>query len=94
MRAHGQRGELRVGYQRAASLGEWDLEAPAGITPSTQYAVHAQLRSLDEFWTTQRPMLLELNFGKHNLQWTDVTTEFGKGAVTVTVRGRPTIVRG
>lgn len=93
MRAHGQKGELRVGYQRAASLGEWSFEAPDGIMPSTQFAVHAQLRSLDGYWSLQRPMLLELNFGKYYWQWTDVTPEFNKSAVTVTVKGRPTIVR-
>jgi len=59
MRAKGLSGELRVGYQRAATLGAWSLEP----SPPNGAIVTATIEDADEFWMDHEPKSLYLALG-------------------------------
>ena len=92
MNASGHGGELRVGYQQAAQIGEWSLQATPTI-PMLRFAVEASIYRIDKFWITQLPMVLDLQFGRFHWRWVNVTPSFDKDHVAVQVFGKPAIVK-
>jgi|TARA_Y100000310_G_scaffold98201_1_gene95926 hypothetical protein len=90
MRAIGVRGELRVGYQQAARLGEWRLETTRP-PPGMSFDVEAAIRSTNSFWITQTPMTLDLQFGRFHWIWDDVRPALVNGSAAVRVFGKPRI---
>lgn len=92
MKAEGPEGELRVGYQRAALLGRWTLDATP-IVPMTKFAITARVRQTDSFWSTQSPMTLTLSFGLFRWEWERVTPLFENGSVQINVYGKPHIIK-
>ena len=94
MRASGQGGELRVGYQQAAQLGPWVLETSASpALPALRFTIEAPVSSVDQFWVTQAPMTLDLRFGRFHWVWDEVRPELVNGHVSVRVFGKPLIVK-
>lgn len=92
MKACGTHGELRVGYQPAATLGEWSLDVvPA--PPVRSFSVVAQVRATNAYWVLQRPITLVLCFGRFRWVWTEVTPAFENGRVSMRVTGKPEIVK-
>ncbi len=70
----GAGGELRVGYQRAGSIGAW-----AVTTAESQGDVRVDVEltpvGLDPFWGTQRPVTVILEwFGSRRI-WRNVVPE-------------------
>ena len=84
MKAAGIGGELRVGYQRAARLGQWSL-ASAG-EGSDHWLISVQLAQRDEFWMEQNPSRVVLELGE--LSWTWDNIEFD-GSSLIRVSGPP-----
>lgn len=92
MKASGPAGELRVGYQHAAVLGAWRLEMTPTI-PMIRCDIEAAVVSSDAFWSTQRPMILDLRFGRFHWIWEQTMVTFTNGCVTTRVHGKPYIVK-
>lgn len=91
MKACGTSGELKVGYQRAAVLGTWTLEASKAHP--MRFAVEAEVRETDSFWITQKPLTLILIFGRFRWQWYEVKVRLEDAQLTARVEGRPTLVK-
>lgn len=90
MRAKGDSGELRVGYQCAAHLGSWTLEAVTASTPT--FVLRAEVIDKHDYWSTQGPLDLALMLGRHT-EWVwrhVVNTPLGD-SVKVTLSERPIV---
>lgn len=88
MKASGLSGELRVGYQPAAILGEWTAEITHGSV------VEARVNRVDSFWITQSPISLVLHVGEHQrFRWDGVQPQFSNGSLKIEVATRPRVVR-
>lgn len=92
MKAIGHGGELRVGYQCAATLGSWRLEVTPTL-PSLQFVVEATINAVDRFWIAQKPLVLDLQFGRFHWIWEGIHPEVSEGNVLVRAFGKPIIVR-
>jgi hypothetical protein len=90
--AAGPSGELRVGYQQAASLGLWEIQAIAEVS-TTSFAIKAEIRNTDSFWITQTPMTVDLQFGRFHWLWYFVRPVIDDGYVAIKVFGKPSIVK-
>lgn len=88
---HGQAGELRAGYQPAARLGAWELEATAG----GGFTIHAAVASRDAYWFERRPLDVRLTVGRGVWRWRAVeVSPNGTGASVVIIgTGRPEVTR-
>lgn len=86
-RATGEAGELRVGYQVAATLGKWSLDAEPRL-PLT-YACEATVASEHGYWMTQGPMDLALFIGQTEWLWRGVTLARVGGQVEIELHERP-----
>lgn len=92
MNAEGYAGELRVGWHRCARLQEWSLEAGTALT--CRFDITSKVEVLDDYWITQKPMTLSLVMGQFQWVWENVQYFLNDGSASITVLGRPTIVRG
>lgn len=92
MNANGPAGELRVGYQLAARLGRWSMEAHHAL-PAVRFAIRAPIMWRDVFWSTQRPMRVELFFGSFRWTWDNVTPTIADGSMSVVVEGKPRLIK-
>ena len=91
MKASGTSGELRVSYQRAVTLGSWSLET--GLSLPLAFVIEAQVKTLDAFWSTQTPMVIDLQFGRFHWIWDDIKPVYENGSVSVRVVGKPQIMK-
>lgn len=73
VRITGTAGSLRVGYQRAADLGAWELEL-LPVLPRA-YRLSAQIRTVSDYWLGQTPLALVLEVGGQQWRWPDVTPQ-------------------
>lgn len=89
MRASGTRGELRVGYQYAATLGAWTLEMAARI-PVT-FILRAQLLHEHEYWSQQAPLDLVLDLAGVEWIWHGVRVQRDGKDVLIEVTKRPIV---
>lgn len=87
MRATGNYGELRVGYQRAARLGSWTLEA----TPSRAFAFSANITEKHDYWATQGPLDLVLVLGHTEWIWRGIVPTPLNEHVRCEVKERPIV---
>lgn len=85
MRAEGFGGELLAGgYQHAASLGSWSLDA--SDDQADGWRIVTSFTNTDDYWITQGPMRVVLKLGDLEWSWDDV--EFN-GSSVIIVSGRP-----
>jgi len=68
MTASGQKGELLVGYQRAALLGSWQLSSTVKAG-QLKVSVTGQLGETNPFWIERRPLTLRLTLGQFVWEW-------------------------
>jgi len=90
MRIRGRGGEVRVGYQVAATLGDWTLTRTR-LGPAPEYQAEAQLASCDTYWTQQRPMDVDLKMGNRRWQWSGVHPAIDQQSLAVVLVGTPAI---
>lgn len=67
----GRSGELRVGYQRAALLGEWTI-TPSSNRPNT-FTFHTDAVEENPHWYRQSPLDLVLALGTTEWVWRNVS---------------------
>jgi|TARA_R110000787_G_scaffold162900_2_gene276244 hypothetical protein len=89
MKIAGTGGAVRVGYQRAATIGKWSLTA-SGYQPQSSYALEAVVVSRDEYWFLESPHDLSLVMGNRQWIWKDVTVT-GDDTITGELIGPPLI---
>lgn len=94
MRASGQHGELRVGYQQAAVLGAWEITpSPAPGPPAPTFALRAQITHENQYWITQAPFSLALSLGPSEWVWHNVALRRDGTELQVDLHGSPQVVR-
>lgn len=95
MRASGQHGELRVGYQQAAVLAGWEITpSPAPGPPPLTYTLRARVTHENSYWITQRPYSLALSLGPTEWVWHGVDVRRDDdGLLVVDLRGAPQVVK-
>lgn len=86
LRARGTSGELRYGYQAAATLGDWVMESDG-----TAYRFRAVLLDGDDVWLARRPLALVVALGQVEWAWQDVEPSVDGGIVTVALARRPDV---
>ena len=71
----GSGGEIRVGYQRAASIGAWALVTAPREDGEVTVDLELTPVALDPYWSQQRPMDVSLSwFGSRRI-WRNVAPE-------------------
>lgn len=81
----GRTGSLKVGYQQAATLGDYTLTTLGAGT----YRVEASVVETNACWLSQGPLTLEIEVGPQRWSWREVSVELDGGRVSCTVSGRP-----
>jgi len=81
---HGERGALRHGYQRAASLAGWTLERSPGF-----YQVTATVLDRHPLWSRQRSLDLVLEAGGRVYRWTGAHPPTADGVTVWLFRSPP-----
>ena len=89
MKIAGTGGEIRVSYQRAATLGAWSLTA-SGYQPQVSYTLQAHVIDRDEYWFFEQPHAVSLRMGNRQWLWRDVTVT-GDTTITGELTGSPFI---
>ena len=84
MRASGLSGELRHGYQVAATLGAWMIE-----TAGRAFECRATVEAQHEVWSERRPLDLVLRLGGVEWTWRDVAPDFSGGALVIALTRMP-----
>jgi hypothetical protein len=77
-RLSGACAEVRVGAKIALRLGSWQLTQER---QGDAVVVTAEVRYRSEFWLTQRPFELWLDFGTALWGWRDIQMALGRNAV-------------
>lgn len=89
MRARGPGGELRVGYQRAARLGAWEIVLESRL-PRT-FTFRSMIFDEHDYWITQRPLDLVLSLGMTEWVWRDVAPARNGRAISMALTERPIV---
>lgn len=89
-RLAGGRGELRVGYQVAATLGPWEVALCDGPGPRV-FTCRTRVTDEHGLWMSQGGFDLALRLGQAELVWRSVQPSRDGEALTVELRGRPTV---
>lgn len=87
MRASGQSGELRYGYQVAARTGIWTIESG-----DRGFMFTAPIVDADDVWMSMRPLDLVLALGQVEWIWRDVAPTISGALAHVTLTRRPDVV--
>ena len=90
VRASGIGGELRVGYQCAAVLGAWSLEATPTV-PMLRFVITARIVTSNTYWLATRPLTLCLQFGRFRWAWEHVCPVVDGRQLQLTVTGKPQV---
>lgn len=89
----GDKGELQVGYQWAAYLGNWNLTCKQASLGGIDATLMARVVAIDTFWSTQLPIQVRLWMGTAWWVWdrVHVLTPITTGAtVEMQLVGNPT----
>ncbi len=89
LRASGDDGELRVGYQRAARLGDWSLVVVQRVPRA--FRLRAAVTETHAYWITQGPMDLVLVLGHTEWVWRGVMVAPVDGYVDLDITERPEV---
>lgn len=87
LRASGEAGELRVGYQVAARLGDWEVLADA----AGPRILRAVVVSEHKAWVGHRPLDLVLMLGRTLWVWRGLRPVVCNGMVEVELSERPEV---
>ena len=90
LRASGTCGEIRVGYQRAARLGAWELTLLPRLPRA--FELRARLTETHDYWYQQQPQDLVLWLGLTAWMWPGVTFERDGDTLVATLEDRPTVM--
>jgi len=74
MRASGESGLVKVGYQVAYRLGAWSIVLEHQLPRA--YNFRAAVVRCHDFWSTQRPMDLVLSIGNAEWTWRGIEPRF------------------
>lgn len=91
--AAGEYGELRVGYQKAASLAGWTMSVSSAAGGPPEYSVEATVTREHAFWITQGPFDLVLVLGPVEWTWQAVRVTRDGDRITVPVASMPLVTR-
>lgn len=89
VRARGNAGALRVGYQTAARLGRWDLSIRQAVPRA--FRLTAEVASVHDYWVTQGPFDLVLALGRVAWVWRGVAADALAGQLVVDITERPAV---
>lgn len=89
LRASGTAGEIRVGYQVAAHLGQWSLTLLQRV-PRT-FQLRARITSTHDYWSRQQPQDLVLWLGLTAWRWNSVAMTLTGDSVVVDLIDRPMV---
>lgn len=89
MRARGEAGALRVGYQVAADLGAWEMVLAQRLPRA--YLFRAVVTREHPYWITQEPLDLSLTVATVEWLWRGVTVTRDGAYVTVELAERPIV---
>jgi hypothetical protein len=91
MRVTGQYGELRVGYQAAVTLGEWEIVPVSlpGARPTFRFT--ARITHEHAVWSRLRPQDLVLSAGTAEWVWHGVSIERRGDEACLLLTERPTV---
>lgn len=85
--ASGDRGELRVGWHKAADLGAWSL-----VQDGLGYQFRARVVDRHAVWSTQQPIDLVITLGETEWVWPDVRLTWTDEFIELPVATRPKVV--
>lgn len=88
----GERGELRVGYQWAATITQWNLTCNQVSLASVDSILRSRVESADLYWSTQLPMRIRLWMGNAWWVWerVHILTPLRKGEIVeIKLEGDP-----
>jgi hypothetical protein len=89
LRARGDTGEVRSGYQTAARLGDWDLSFVQRVPRA--YRLRAQVLEWHPYWRTVEPHTLMLVLGRTAWVWRGVVLTQGEDFIEVELSARPEV---
>jgi hypothetical protein len=89
VRATGNQGKLKVGFQDAVTLGSWNLELDQSTIGAVYADIRAKIGKIDQFWHTQSPQQLGLWMGQAWWVWSDIEVEYGDRSVDIRAVGNP-----
>lgn len=89
LRASGTAGEIRVGYQRAATLGAWSLTLLEKV-PRT-FEMRARVINTHDYWFQQTPQDLVLWLGLTAWSWKSVEVWREGDELVAELQNRPTV---
>jgi len=81
----GAGGDVRVRYQRAASLGRWTLTGDV----QHGYELTATALDVDTYWIAQRPIAVRLTLPNRTWRWTDLNPTLAGANLTIVLSGPP-----
>ena len=90
MKIAGTGGDIRVGYQHAATLERWSIHA-SGYQPQISYTLKAEVVERDEYWFFETPHSVSLRMGQRHWLWHNVTVT-GDTSITGELYGSPLII--
>lgn len=88
----GAGGELRVGYQRAGSIGAWTVTTAPGEDGEMSVDVELTPAVLDPFWSTQRPMTVILEWFGSRRVWRNVVPDINGSTWRLPNAGAPEVL--
>lgn len=93
----GERGELQVGFQWAATVGQWTLTCSNVSLGSMDSILRARVESIDAYWSTQPPVRVRLWMGEAWWRWDKARLlapiQVG-GTVEIKLEGNPESIPG
>lgn len=89
MRASGESGALRVGYQPAAALGTWTLTLEPRLPRS--FVLRAKVLNEHAFWSKQRPMDLVLRLATVEWIWRGINFHKEGDEIVVELSEKPIV---
>lgn len=91
MKASGSYGELRVGYQRAARLTNWQIIPADGYPRRFGFVFTATVAEEHAYWVTQEPLDLALWLGNAEWLWRGIVPRRDGVRLTVSLAERPIV---
>lgn len=92
LKATGTLGRLKVGFHRAADIGNWNLIYKPESVGIPYADVEAAIKCTDQFWMTQLPMSLGLHMGQSWWVWHQVTVSNTGKRIFIRVTGNPVAI--